>query len=194
MLHGGRGVQTRRMTRVHTFQSVEQMLARRALPRSTAAAGRPSPRSTTKPAGGGAQQQIIGQGASEPVEGGGEAARPGRFWPVPPTPSTSASSGSAGASASPGTVTGEAAPDAARHSSLIDMDAEGRGTKGRKVKGKMGDEVFTRQGWTRAGNGFLAGRPFLLKCKGLVDRSPKLRRQVDRSHQSASDGRPFSPN
>ena len=145
MLHGGRGVQTRRMTRVHTFQSVEQMLARRALPRSTAAAGRPSPRSTTKPAGGGAQQQIIGQGASEPVEGGGEAARPGRFWPVPPTPSTSASSGSAGASASPGTVTGEAAPDAARHSSLIDMDAEGRGTKGRKVKGKMGDEVFTRQ-------------------------------------------------
>ena len=136
MLHGGRGVQTRRMTRVHTFQSVEQMLARRALPRSTAAAGRPSPRSTTKPAGGGAQQQIIGQGASEPVEGGGEAARPGRFWPVPPTPSTSASSGSAGASASPGTVTGEAAPDAARHSSLIDMDAEGRGTKGRKVKGR----------------------------------------------------------
>ena len=146
MLHGGRGVQTRRMTRVHTFQSVEQMLARRALPRSTAAAGRPSPRSTTKPAGGGAQQQIIGQGASEPVEGGGEAARPGRFWPVPPTPSTSASSGSAGASASPGTVTGEAAPDTAPHSSLIDMDAEGRGTKGRKVKGKMGDEVFTRQG------------------------------------------------
>ena len=136
MLHGGRGVQTRRMTRVHTFQSVEQMLARRALPRSTAAAGRPSPRSTTKPAGGGAQQQIIGQGASEPVEGGGEAARPGRFWPVPPTPSTSASSGSAGASASPGTVTGEAAPDTAPHSSLIDMDAEGRGTKGRKVKGR----------------------------------------------------------
>ena len=32
-----------------------------------------------------------------------------------------------------------------RGAQLIDMDAEGRGTKGRKVKGKMGDEVFTRQ-------------------------------------------------
>ena len=41
---------------------------------------------------------------------------------------------------------------------------------------------------------FGRSRPFLLKCKGLVDRSPKLRRQVDRSHQSASGGRPFSPN
>ena len=32
-----------------------------------------------------------------------------------------------------------------RGAQLIDMDAEGRGTKGRKVEGKMGDEVFTRQ-------------------------------------------------